>query len=67
MTAGIGIVMLLHIALGWAEQVARHWAAAGCPVVIHVDTGVSKQTYDGFRKTLSDIPQLLFSKRYRCE
>ncbi len=67
MTAGVGIVMLVHTALGRAEQVARHWAAADCPVVIHVDKSVPKQTYDTFKRALSDIPHLLFSKRFRCE
>ncbi len=27
----VGIVMLVHTALDRAEQVARHWAAAGLP------------------------------------
>ena len=36
----LGIVMLVHNAFDRAEQVARHWVAAGCPVVIHVDRNV---------------------------
>jgi hypothetical protein len=63
----VGIVMLVHTALGRAEQVARHWAAAGCPVVIHVDKGVKRKTYDKFVAALSDVPDLMFSARYRCE
>ncbi|MDG1431355.1 MAG: hypothetical protein P8L68_18455 [Paracoccaceae bacterium] len=39
----VGIVMLVHTALGRAEQVARHWAANDCPVVIHADTTVPKE------------------------
>ena len=63
----VGIVMLVHTALGRAEQVARHWAASGCPVVIHVDKMVPKKTNDAFVKALSDLPDVLFSDRHRCE
>ncbi|MCM2561867.1 beta-1,6-N-acetylglucosaminyltransferase [Lutimaribacter sp. EGI FJ00015] len=63
----VGIVMLVHTALGRAEQVARHWHAAGCPVVIHVDRNVARKTHDAFVKALSDLPDLRFSRRHRCE
>lgn len=63
----VGIVMLVHTALGRAEQVARHWAAAGCPVVIHVDKSVARKTYDDFVKSLSSLPDVSFCGRYRCE
>lgn len=63
----MGVVMLVHTALGRAEQVARHWHSAGCPVVIHVDKEVPKQTYNLFRKALSDLENISFSKRHRCE
>ena len=63
----VGIVMLVHTALGRAEQVARHWAASGCPVVIHVDKSVAKKTHDKFRKALSDLDTVLFCTRHRCE
>lgn len=59
--------MLVHTALGRAEQAARHWAAAGCPVVIHVDKGVARATYERFVASLSDVKSVEFSKRYRCE
>ena len=59
--------MLVHTALGRAEQVARHWAAAGCPVVIHVDKSVSRKTNDALVKSLRDVPDILFSRRHRCE
>ncbi len=67
MSASLGVVMLVHTALGRAEQVARHWAAARVPVVIHVDRGVPVKTYNTFVAALADVPNLLFSKRYRCE
>ena len=63
----VGVVMLVHTALGRAEQVARHWAAAGCPVVIHVDKSVSRKTYEGFANALSDLRDVRFSDRFRCE
>ncbi len=59
--------MLVHTALGRAEQVARHWAAAGCPVVIHVDKSVPRKTHDAFVAAMSDVPDLKFSSRFRCE
>lgn len=63
----VGIVMLVHTALGRAEQVARHWSAAGCPVVIHVDKGVPRRTYDAFVSALADLKDVSFCARYRCE
>lgn len=63
----VGIVMLVHTALGRAEQVARHWSEAGCPVVIHVDKSVPRKTYSTFVAALSDLPQVRFCKRHRCE
>ncbi len=63
----VGIVMLVHTALGRAEQVARHWAAAGCPVAIHVDKNVAHSAYNSFVQSLADVPHVLFSKRFRCE
>lgn len=65
--SSVGIVMLVHTALGRAEQVARHWAASGCPVVIHADVNVPRKTFQKFRKALSDIPIIKFSQRHRCE
>ena len=59
--------MLVHTAFDRAEQVARHWAAAGCPLVIHADKGVPKATFEAFKTSLSDLPDVRFSKRHRCE
>ena len=63
----VGIVMLVHTALERAEQIARHWTAAGCPVVLHVDKKVSRAAYREFSKNLSSDPLIKFSKRYKCE
>lgn len=59
--------MLVHNALGRAAQVARHWAASGCPVVIHVDKSVPKAAYACLAASLSDLQEVNFSHRYRCE
>ncbi len=66
-TVSVGIVMLVHTALKRAEQVARHWTAAGCPVVIHVDRNVDRATCRQFERTMSDDPLIRFCPRHRCE
>ena len=63
----VGIVMLVHTALDRAEQAARHWSAGGCPVVIHVDANVPRKTYARFVAALSDVPTIVYSRRFRCE
>ncbi|MEQ9692860.1 beta-1,6-N-acetylglucosaminyltransferase [Shimia sp. SDUM112013] len=63
----VGIVMLVHTALDRAEQVARHWTASGCPVVIHVDAEVSSKRYSQFAKALEDDPLVMFCDRHKCE
>jgi hypothetical protein len=63
----VGIIMLVHTAFGRAEQIARHWSAAGCPIVIHADKSVPRESYARFREALSDLPDVRFAKRYRCE
>ncbi len=63
----VGIIMLVHTAFDRAEQVARHWSAAGCPVVFHVDKNVKDDVYNAFVKSLSDLQDIRFVKRHRCE
>ncbi len=63
----LGVVMLVHTAFDRAEQVARHWLAAGCPVVIHVDKRVPRGVFAGFQRALSDAPNVQFSRRFRCD
>jgi hypothetical protein len=63
----VGFVMLVHEALNRAEEVARHLANHGCPVVIHVDKRVSKDTCLPFVDSLSDLDNVKFSKRHKCE
>jgi len=63
----VGVIMLVHTALDRAEQVARHWANNGCPVVIHVDRSVPRRKFNGFRDALSDLDTIEFCRRHRCE
>ncbi|MBO9476032.1 glycosyl transferase [Shimia sp. R11_0] len=63
----VGILMLVHTAFGRAEQVARHWVAYGCPVVIHVDATVKSKQYKKFVRALADVPDVRFCKRHKCE
>ncbi len=63
----VGIVMLVHTALNRAEQVARYWTSAGCPVVIHVDKKVTRTVFKAFEQALSSDPLVRFSKRHKCE
>ncbi|MCA0929711.1 beta-1,6-N-acetylglucosaminyltransferase [Ruegeria profundi] len=63
----LGIVMLVHTALHRAEQVARHWTASGCPVVIHVDGKVPEGVFSEFAASCADDPLIRFSERHICE
>ncbi|GAA6180804.1 beta-1,6-N-acetylglucosaminyltransferase [Shimia sp. NS0008-38b] len=63
----VGILMLVHTALDRAEQVARHWTTYGCPVVIHVDASVKPKAYKKFVHALSDVADVRFCKRHKCE
>ena len=65
--SALGFVMLVHEPLDRAQQVARHWARAGCPIVIHVDKGVSRDAYNAFAKSFADFPNVEFSRRHHCE
>ncbi|MEP2714945.1 beta-1,6-N-acetylglucosaminyltransferase [Pseudophaeobacter sp.] len=63
----VGIIMLVHTALERAAEVAQHWTASGCPVVLHVDKNVDGATFRRFRQSLASDPLIKFSKRHRCE
>jgi len=66
MSSSLGVIMLVHTALDRAEQVARHWTAAGCPVVIHVDRKVARQAHDDFVSACADDPLIVFCDRHVC-
>lgn len=59
--------MMCHTALDRAAQVARFWSEGGSPVVIHVDARVTAHDYNGFKKMLSDLENVSFSRRYKCD
>ncbi len=63
----VGFVMMCHTALHRAAEVARHWAEQDCPVVIHVDKRVEPQAFEGLKSDLSDLGNVRFSKRVKCE
>ncbi|MEP3298021.1 MAG: beta-1,6-N-acetylglucosaminyltransferase [Pseudoruegeria sp.] len=63
----VGIVMLAHTALERAAEVARHWHDYGCPVVIHVDKRVPAHEFDPFVESLSDLENLRFIRRLKCQ
>lgn len=63
----VGVAMLVHTALDRAVQVARHWTAAGCPVVLHVDLNVPAPRFNAFRAAFRDDPLVRFCRRHRCE
>ncbi len=63
----VGFIMMCHTAFHRAAQVARVWAEAGCPVVIHVDSRVKRPAYQGLVEALADLDGVSFSGRYACE
>jgi len=63
----VGFVMMCHTALDRAAQVARFWAEGGAPVVIHVDRRVDKLSFDTFTASVSDLANVSFSRRFKCE
>jgi Family of unknown function (DUF5927)/Core-2/I-Branching enzyme len=63
----LGVVLLCHTALDRAAQVARHWAEAGCPVVLHVDARVPEPDRQALAAALGDLPAIRFSARSACE
>ncbi len=63
----VGFIMMCHTALDRAAQVARHWAENGAPVVIHVDARVSDHDHAALGRSLSDLGNVSFCKRFKCE
>lgn len=63
----VGFIMMCHDAFDRAAQVARFWAEAGAPVVIHVDKRVNDKTYGEFAAMLADLDNVSFCERFKCE
>ena len=66
-SATVGVVVLVHQDLSRSAQAVRHWAEAGCAVVVHVDRAVTPSDHDRFLRDLSDLQQVKFCARQRCE
>ncbi|MEO0487648.1 MAG: beta-1,6-N-acetylglucosaminyltransferase [Pseudomonadota bacterium] len=66
-SAPLGFVMLVHKDFHRVEQVARHWAAAGCPVVIHVDRNAHISDFQNLVSAVHDEPRIEFAERHRCD
>ncbi len=58
--------MLCHTALDRAAQVARFWAQGGVCVAVHVDSAVATPAFEDMRRTLADLPWVIFTRRHRC-
>lgn len=63
----VGVIMLCHTAFKRAAQVARFWAEAGSPVVIHVDARAKGKDYSDFVRSVADLPNVSLSPRFTCE
>ncbi|RAP40064.1 glycosyl transferase [Rhodovulum viride] len=63
----VGFVMIVHTALDRAAAVARHWAEAGCPVVIHVDSRVPEAEVMAMQQALAGLADVRFCARHPCE
>jgi hypothetical protein len=61
------VVVLCHAALDRALQVIGHWAAQGCPVVVHLDRAVPPAAAAAFAAALGPLPGVSLSPRHRCE
>ena len=54
----LGVVILVHNALGRATEVIRHWAQSGCPVVVHVDSAMRRARFERFRAGFDDLARV---------
>ncbi|AOZ68136.1 glycosyl transferase [Rhodobacter xanthinilyticus] len=63
----VGFIMMCHTALDRAAQVARYWAEHDAPVVIHVDKRVPAHEFGALGRSLADLPNVSFCKRFKCD
>ena len=64
----LGIVMIVHTALGRAAEAANHWAKHGCPVVIHVDKRVPAKDLTALKQRLAAHQTIRFcATPYKCD
>lgn len=63
----LGAVMLCHNQLDIAARMVRVWAGQDVPVAVHVDRKSDGRQVEQMRKTLADLPNVLFCRRRICE
>lgn len=63
----LGVVMLCHEQLRIAARIARHWASAGCPLAVHVDSKVGSHGVRVLRRQLSRFSNVYYAQRRDCE
>jgi len=63
----VGFIMLCHTALDRAAEAARHWAAAGAAVVIHIDRRTGAAEVAAMQSALAGVAGISFSRRHACE
>ncbi len=63
----VGFVMMAHTALDRAALVARHLAAHGCPVAIHVDRRTGNNDYQDLVRRVQDIELIHLTPRIACD
>ncbi|MRX50922.1 glycosyl transferase [Paracoccus sp. S-4012] len=63
----LGVVMLCHTQMNIAARMARHWAAAGAAVAVHIDAQVGVDAAGAFRAQLEDLPDIHYTARRNCE
>lgn len=61
----LGVILLAHEAFDRVAQLARYWAKAGCPVVIHLDAASDPAQVADLRQSLADLPEVLFAPSQR--
>lgn len=62
----LGVVLLCHENLQMAARIARVWAEGGAKVAIHVDAQSPETEMNQMKESLSDLPDIRFSRRVRC-
>ncbi len=63
----LGFVILAHENLHRVEQLVRHLADQQCVVSIHIDKNTKNGDFQGLVNGLSDVPEVVFSRRTACE
>ncbi len=61
------IAILAHYNLGRTAQVIRFLSDAGLRICVHVDQSVSPDSFNKFKISLSNYPDILWPKRIACE